>query len=92
MSASPPPILSIIVPVYNVEPYLLQCLDSIAAQTLSDFEIILVNDGSTDKSGDICKDFASRDSRVHFIEQETVAWQLPEMQGYWLRMVNTSDS
>ena len=66
----PPPILSIIVPVYNVEPYLLQCLDSIAAQTLSDFEIILVNDGSTDKSGDICKDFASRDSRVHFIEQE----------------------
>ena len=45
------PFLTVIVPVYNVEPYLAQCLDSILAQTFTDFEVILVDDGSTDGSG-----------------------------------------
>ena len=46
--------LSVIVPVYNVEPYIRRCLDSILAQTYENLEIILVDDGSTDRSGEIC--------------------------------------
>ena len=52
------PFLSIIVPVYNVETYLPACLDSILAQTFTDFEILLVDDGSTDGSPALCKGFA----------------------------------
>ncbi|MBR4711014.1 MAG: glycosyltransferase [Clostridia bacterium] len=58
------PCLSVIVPVYNVEKYLEQCLDSLVGQTLKDIEIILVNDGSTDHSEEICRRYADRDSRV----------------------------
>ena len=52
------PLISIIVPVYNVERYLSQCIDSILAQTYENLEIILVDDGSTDNSGKICEDYA----------------------------------
>ena len=63
------PKVSIVVPVYNVERYLAQCLDSILAQTLQDIEIILVDDGSTDSSGALCDDYAAKDSRIHVIHQ-----------------------
>ncbi len=62
--------LSVIVPVYNVEEYLEQCLNSVCNQTLTDIEIICVNDGSTDKSGDILQDFANKDRRIQVISQE----------------------
>ena len=62
--------LSIIVPVYNAENYLHNSLDCILKQTYRDFEVVLVNDGSTDKSGQICDVFAQRDSRVHVIHQK----------------------
>jgi len=62
--------LSIIVPVYNVEPYIRECLDSIKAQTYSDFECIMIDDGSTDKSGEICKMYADSDNRFRFIQQQ----------------------
>ncbi|WP_413854266.1 glycosyltransferase family 2 protein [Candidatus Ruminimicrobium bovinum] len=58
------PKVSVIVPVYNVEQYLKQCLDSILNQTLKDIELICVNDGSTDKSGQILDDYAKRDNRI----------------------------
>lgn len=58
------PFLSIIVPVYNVEPYLSCCLDSILVQTFGDFEVLLIDDGSTDTSGAICDDYAKKDSRI----------------------------
>jgi glycosyltransferase involved in cell wall biosynthesis len=58
------PTISIIVPIYNVEQYLLKCLDSILAQTYSDFELILVNDGSKDNSGRICEEFSHKDKRI----------------------------
>ena len=58
------PHVSIIIPIYNVEPYLRECLDSVCRQTLRDIEIICVNDGSTDESLGIIKDYAERDERI----------------------------
>lgn len=62
--------LSIVVPIYNTELYLNACLQSIMDQTCPNMEILLIDDGSTDGSGKICKDFAERDSRVVYIRQE----------------------
>jgi hypothetical protein len=63
------PKISIIIPVYNVAEYLPKCLDSILAQTLSDIEIICINDGSTDNSGDILQNYATKDNRIKIIKQ-----------------------
>ena len=63
-------LISIIVPVYNVEKFLPTCIESIISQTFTDFELIIVNDGSTDSSGLICDLFAKRDSRILVIHQE----------------------
>ena len=62
--------ISIIVPVYNVESYLKECLESIRQQTFTDIEVILVNDGSTDSSKEICERFCQADSRFRLINQE----------------------
>lgn len=62
--------VSVIVPVYNVEKYLRQCLDSLVNQTLTDIEIICINDGSTDGSLSILEDYASKDERIKVISQE----------------------
>lgn len=64
------PKISIVVPVYNTESYLRECLDSILAQTFEDFEVILVDDGSKDKSGEICDEYAKRDSRFKVIHKQ----------------------
>ena len=61
--------ISIIVPVYNVESYLKECLESIRQQTFTDFEVILVNDGSTDSSKEICERFCQQDSRFKLVTQ-----------------------
>jgi glycosyltransferase involved in cell wall biosynthesis len=63
-------LFSIIIPVYNVEEYLNQCIDSILEQSFSNFEVILVNDGSTDSSNEICTDYKKKDSRVHVINKQ----------------------
>ncbi len=62
-------LISIIVPVFNVEDYIETCVNSILSQTYTKFEVILVNDGSTDKSGEICNQFALKDRRVKVIHQ-----------------------
>ena len=62
--------ISIIVPVYKVEEYLPRCIDSILVQTFTDFELILVDDGSADNSGSICDEYARLDSRIKVIHQE----------------------
>lgn len=58
------PIISVIVPAYNAEKYLRRCIDSILAQTFTDFELLLIDDGSTDKSGEICDEYADKDARI----------------------------
>ena len=63
-------LISIIIPVYNVEPYLRQCLDSIVNQTYSNLEIILIDDGSSDGSPQICDEYASKDNRIVVIHKE----------------------
>lgn len=63
-------LISVIVPVYNVEKYLHKCVDSIANQTYKNLEIILVDDGSTDNSGKICDEFAEKDGRIKVIHKE----------------------
>lgn len=62
--------VSVIIPVYNVEPYLKQCMDSVVGQTLKDIEIICVDDGSTDGSLDILREYAAEDNRIQIIEQK----------------------
>ena len=63
------PKISVIIPVYNVAAYLPECLDSVLAQTLSDIEVICINDGSTDASGTILQNYAARDRRIKIITQ-----------------------
>ena len=91
------PKISIIVPVYNVEKYLKECLDSIVNQTLKDIEIICVNDGSTDNSLDIIKDYASRDERVKYIDKQNSGYGnsmnqgLDMVQGEYIGIVESDD-
>ena len=64
------PKISIIVPVYNAEKYLHRCIDSILTQTFGDFELLLIDDGSTDKSGRICDDYVSKDHRIRIFHKQ----------------------
>ena len=63
-------LISIIVPIYDVENYLRQCLDSIVSQTYQNFECLLINDGSPDSSADICREYVEKDSRFRYFEKE----------------------
>ena len=56
--------VSVIIPVYNTEPFLDECLESVTGQTYGELEIIVINDGSTDGSGDVCKRWEKKDSRI----------------------------
>ena len=64
------PLVSIIVPVYNYKAYLCRCLDSIAAQTLADWECLVVDDGSSDGSAAVCDEYAAKDPRFVVIHKE----------------------
>ena len=75
------PIVSVIMPVYNGETYLRQCLDSVVNQTLKEIEIICVDDGSSDRSVEILKEYAAKDERVMVLQQENAGagfQRLPE--------------
>lgn len=76
------PKVSIIVPVYNTEKYLRPCLDSILAQTFTDFETILVNDGSTDSSGQICDEYVQRDNRFVVVHKQNEGVTKARIDGY----------
>lgn len=93
--------ISIIIPIYNVEVYLHRCVDSILAQTFTDFELILVDDGSPDNCGAICDDYAQKDSRVHVIHQKNsgpaaarnagIDWAFENTSSEWLAFVDSDD-
>lgn len=91
------PLVSVIVPVYNVEKYLVRCLDSIVGQTYRNLEIILVNDGSTDNSGEICRQYAERDARIRLFTQENQGLSaarntgLDHMNGEYIVFVDSDD-
>lgn len=64
------PRISVLIPAYNVERYLPQCLDSVLSQTFDDFEVVLINDGSADGTGKICDAYAAKDSRIKLYHQD----------------------
>ena len=91
------PSISVIVPIYNVEKYLFRCIESILLQSFTDFELILVDDGSSDRSGIICDDFAVKDSRIRVIHQNNAKTSvarnmgLDVAQGEWIAFVDSDD-
>lgn len=76
------PLLSIIIPVYNVEKYIGRCLDSIISQTFTNWECIIIDDGSPDKSGIICDEYAKNDNRIQVIHKKTMELEAQEMMAY----------
>ena len=68
MSDHGKPLASVVMPVYNTEKYLAEAIESILAQTLTDFEFIIIDDGSSDGSAEICRSYVKRDSRIRLIE------------------------
>ena len=93
--------VSVIVPVYKVEKYLRRCIDSILCQSFSDFDLILIDDGSPDHSGDICEEYKRKDPRVYVIHQENkglsgarnagVEWALSNSDSRWISFVDSDD-
>lgn len=91
------PKISIIIPVYNAEKYLRECLDSILNQSFQDFEILLINDGSTDGSPAICDEYAAKDWRVKVFHKENGGVSsarnlgLDHANGEWITFVDSDD-
>jgi glycosyltransferase involved in cell wall biosynthesis len=91
------PTISIIVPVYKVEPYLCRCIDSILAQTFTDFECILIDDGSPDNCPAICDEYAKKDDRIVVIHQKNKGVSaarnagLDIVKGKWIGFVDSDD-
>lgn len=91
------PMVSIIVPIYNAENYLRRCVDSILNQEYTDFELLLVNDGSTDASGDICEEYGDQDPRVIVIQKENTGVSdsrnraLDRARGKYLQFLDSDD-
>lgn len=89
--------ISIIIPVYNVEKYLSECLDSILNQSYSDFEVILINDGSLDNSGTICKEYAAVDFRLRLVNQKNSGVSIARnngiklAKGEWITFIDSDD-
>ena len=75
------PRVSIVVPVYNVERYLRQCLDSLVNQTYQNVEIICVDDGSTDRTGEILEDYSQKDKRIRVIHKKNTGYAEKSLYG-----------
>ena len=89
--------VSILVPIYNVENYLKECIDTIIQQTLTNIEILLLDDGSTDSSKDICDEYAKKDSRIRVIHKQnsgygaTMNVGIKEAKGEYIGIVESDD-
>ena len=92
------PLISIIVPVYNAEYTLNRCLDSILNQTFSDWELLLIDDGSTDRSGELCDQYASKDKRIKVFHKKNGGVSsarnlgLNHADGEWIVFVDSDDA
>lgn len=90
-------LLSIIIPVYNMVPYLELCLESILAQDFEDFEVLMIDDGSTDRSAEICRSYADKDARFRLIQQVNAGVSqarntgLQEAKGDWIMFIDADD-
>lgn len=91
------PVISVIIPVYNVEKYIRQCVDSVLEQSYRDFELILVDDGSPDNSPAICDEYAQKDTRVSVIHQKNLGVSaarnngIRHAKGEWITFVDSDD-
>lgn len=95
------PLISVIVPVYKVEPYLSRCIDSILSQTFTDFELILVDDGSPDNCGKICDEYAQKDKRIHVLHKGNgglssarnagIDWVFENSYSQWITFIDSDD-
>ena len=91
------PTISVIVPVYKVECYLHRCIDSILAQSYTDFELLLIDDGSPDNCGLICDEYAAKDSRVRVFHKENGGVSsarnlgLDNARGEWIAFIDSDD-
>jgi len=94
--------ITVIVPVYKVEPYLRRCVDSILSQTFTDFDLVLIDDGSPDRCGAICDEYAYSDERITVIHHEKnlglsaarnsgIDWALRESDSQWLNFIDSDD-
>ena len=90
--------VSCIIPVYNTEKYLPRCIESVLAQTFVDWEMLLIDDGSTDASGSICDEYAAKDERIRVFHKENGGISsarnvgLNYAQGEWIFFVDSDDS
>lgn len=94
--------ITVIVPVYKVEPYLRRCVDSILSQTFTDFDLILIDDGSPDQCGSICDGYAAQDQRVHVIHHKEnqglsaarnsgIDWAMEHSVSEWITFIDSDD-
>ena len=82
-------LISVVVPIYNVEKYLRLCLDSLLLQTYTNFEVLMINDGSSDGSSNICKDYLTKDKRFHYFEKENGGPS--DTKGEYITFVDSDD-
>ncbi len=95
------PEITIIIPVYNAEPYIRRCMDSIRRQTFQDYEVVLINDGSSDRSLSICQEYGQRDSRVTVLDKPNggaasarntgLDWYYKNSKSGWICFVDIDD-
>ena len=95
------PQISVIVPIYKVEQYLERCVDSILNQTFTDFELVLVDDGSPDNCGAICDEYAKKNERIVVIHKENgglsdarnagIEWALNNSGSEWITFIDSDD-
>jgi len=91
------PLITVIVPVYNSEPYLSKCIDSILIQTFTNFELLIIDDGSTDRSANICDDYAMKDNRIKIYHKRNEGVSsarnlgLDKAEGKWIAFVDSDD-
>ena len=95
------PKISVIVPVYNVEQYIVRCVDSILSQTFSDFDLVLIDDGSPDNCGTICDSYAKQDTRINVLHKENgglsearnvgLDWVFSHSNSEWITFIDSDD-